>query len=178
LRGWYAGTGERASQPLVDWLPLALAISVAWSGTLALSGGAAGVAAIVRAGDPAVRVAALFVLLIVLWLAPFGSGWALARWTRTRRRRWAATIVLKSGATLSGTLHYDTANEVALTDAVVDGRRHDLLTVNRAEVELFMRSRGEGPQLGSSKVERRHIRRGRQGDRAVGDAHALSENSH
>jgi hypothetical protein len=178
VRGWYAGRGEPALQPLVDWLPLALAISVAWSGTLVMSGGAAGVAAIVRGGAPAVRVAALLVLLIVLWLAPFGSGWALARWTRRRRRRWAATIVLKSGATLSGTLHHNTANEVALTDAVVDGRRDDLLTVNRADVELFMRSWGEVARVGSSRRERRNVRRGRQRDRAAGDAHSESETSH
>ncbi len=177
VRGWYEGRGEPASQPLVDWLPLALAISVAWSGTLVLSGGAGGVAAIVRGGAPFVRVAALLVLLNVLWLAPFGAGWVLARWSR-RRRRWAATIVLKSGATVSGTLHHDTANEVALTEVVVDGRRHDFLTVNRADVELFMRSRDEAARLGPSRTERRNGRRGRPSDRAVGDAHAQSEASH
>lgn len=167
VRGWYAGRREPAMRPLPDWLPLALAVSVAWSGALMLSGGAAGAVEIVAGDQPALSVGAMLVVLTILWLVPFAGGWVLGGWTRRRCGRWIATITMKSGAKVSGTLQHANDSEIVLADVCVDERRHELLTVSRSDVELFMRSRCDSLASDSSTRQHAKGRRGRRRSRGT-----------
>ena len=73
----------------------------------------------------------------VLWAVPFGLGWLAGRISRRRRGR-PVTVVLKSGATIAGTLHHATATEFVLADATVEARRYALVTINRCDAELLL----------------------------------------
>ncbi|MCW2983430.1 MAG: hypothetical protein JWR63_1000 [Conexibacter sp.] len=141
VRGWNVGRQRASSQPLAEWLPLALAISLAWSGVVVMSKGAAAAAGHIVNGSPSVRVGSWLVLLAVLWLAPLGAGWGLGRWARAGQESWVTTLVMRSGARIIGTVDRETATELVLADITMDGRRHDRVTVSRADVELQLDGR-------------------------------------
>lgn len=136
VRGWHAGREEPLSTSLTEWLPLALAIGATWSGIVALAC-AARAAAIAASSPTAVRIAAWLAVAGVLWAVPFGLGWLAGRISRRRRGR-PVTVVLKSGATIGGTLHHATATEFVLADATVEARRYALVTINRCDAELLL----------------------------------------
>jgi small nuclear ribonucleoprotein (snRNP)-like protein len=136
VRGWHVGREEPLSTSLTEWLPLALAISATWSGILTLAC-AARAAAIAASSPTAVRIAAWLAVAGVLWLVPFGLGWLAGRISRKRSGR-PVTVVLKSGATIAGTLHHATATEFVLADATVEARRYALVTINRCDAELVL----------------------------------------
>jgi len=125
--------------PLAEWMPFALAIGVTWSGVVALAC-AARAAAIAARGPTAVRIATWLAVLGVLWLVPFGLGWLAGRCSRKRRGR-TVTVMLKSGTTIAGTLHHATPTELTLADATVEAQRYELITINRCDAELLLRSR-------------------------------------
>lgn len=136
VHGWHAGREEPLSTPLTEWLPLALAIGATWSGVVALAC-ASRAAAIAARGPTAVRIATWLAGAGVLWLAPFALGWLAGRISRKRRGR-IVTVLLKSGATVAGTFHHATATEFTLADATVEGRRCELITINRRDAELVL----------------------------------------
>jgi hypothetical protein len=125
--------------PLVEWMPLALAIGTIWSGAVILAC-AAKAAAIVATGQTASRIATWLAVAGVLWLSPFGLGWLAGRGSRKRRGR-IVTVVLKSGRTTTGTLHHATATEWTLANATVEAECYELITVNRCDAELVLRGR-------------------------------------
>lgn len=141
VRGWHAGRCETSTTPLSEWLPLALAIGATWSGVVALTFGAT-VRAIAEHGPTAVRIATWLAVAGVLWLVPFTLGLLAGRIRNKQRGRQLVTIVLKSGGAVAGILHHATAADLTLAEVTVDARRYDLVTVNRCDVELVLRSRG------------------------------------
>jgi hypothetical protein len=164
VRGWRTGREEPLSTPLTEWLPLALAIGMTWSGAMVLACGAKAAAFAAR-GPMAVRIATWLTAAGVLWLAPFALGWIAGRLSR-RRRTQMVTVVLKSGATITGNLHHATETDLALADATVEGECYELITVNRCDAVLVLRSR-HGAVAGSRdnqptpipRVAARRIRR-------------------
>jgi hypothetical protein len=142
VRGWHAGREEPLSTSLTEWLPLALAVGATWSGMVALAC-ARRAAAIAASGSTAIRIAMWLAVAGVLWLVPFGLGWIAGRTSRKRRGR-IVTLVLKSGATITGTFHHATATEFTLADAIVEARSYELITVNRCDTELVLHSRHVG----------------------------------
>jgi hypothetical protein len=139
VRGWHAGREEPLSTPLAEWVPLTLAIGATWSGVVALAC-ARRAAAIATSGPTAVRIATWLAVAGVLWLVPFGLGWLAGHRSRKRRGQ-IVTVVLKSGATIAGTFHHATASELTLADATVEARHYELITINRCDAELVLRSR-------------------------------------
>lgn len=139
VRGWHAGREEPLSTPLTEWLPLALAIGTTWSGMMALAC-ATRAAAIAASGSTGVLVATWLAVAGVLWLVPLGLGWLAGRISRKRCGR-IVTVVLKSRTTITGTFHHATATEFTLADATVDTQRYELITINRCDAELILRSR-------------------------------------
>lgn len=138
VRGWHAGRVEPLSTPLAEWVPLAVAIGATWSGVLALAF-AARVAAIAASGPTAALIATWLAVAGVLWMVPFGFGWLAGRRSRKRPRQ-TVTVVLRSGATIVGTLHHATATELTLADATVEAWRYELIVINRCDAELVLRS--------------------------------------
>jgi hypothetical protein len=139
VRGWRSGREEPLSTPLTEWLPLALAIGMTWSGAMVLACGA-NAAAFAARGPAAVRIATWLTAAGVLWLAPFALGWIAGRLSR-RRRTQRVIVVLKSGATIAGNFHHTTETELTLADAILEGERYELIAVNRCDAELVLRSR-------------------------------------
>ena len=95
----------------------------------------------IAATDPtAVRIAAWLAVAGALWLGPFAFGWVVG-WISRKRRGGTVTVVLKSGATIAGKFHHATAAEFTLADATVEAQRYELVTINRCDIELILRSR-------------------------------------
>jgi hypothetical protein len=149
VRGWHTGREEPSSTPLAEWVPLALAIGATWSGVVALAC-AARAAAIAASGPTAIRIATWLAVAAVLWLVPFGLGRLAGGRSRKRRGR-TITVVLKSGATITGTFHHATATELTLADASVNARRYELVTINRCDAELVLRSRHVAPETAAAR---------------------------
>jgi hypothetical protein len=140
VRGWHAGRNESLSTPLAEWVPLALAIGATWSGVLVLSGAARAAAIAVTDDQTAVRLAAWLAVACVLWLMPFGLGWVGGR-RSSKQREGIVTVVLRSGATIAGTLQHATATELTLADVTVDARAYDSVTISRSDAELILHRR-------------------------------------
>jgi hypothetical protein len=120
VRGWRIGREEPLSMLLTEWLPPALALGMTWSGALVLACGPRAVVLAAR-GPAAVRIATWLTAAGLLWLAAFALGWSAGRLSR-RRRTQVVTVVLKSGAAITGNFHHSTETELTLADATMEAR--------------------------------------------------------
>jgi hypothetical protein len=139
VRGWHLGREEPLPTPLTEWLPLALAISVTWSGIAALT--CAARAEAIAAGDPTtIRIAMWLVMAGMLWLVPCGVGWLAGRVSRKRGGQSVTVVLLKNGTTVAGTFHHETKSEFTLANATVESGHYERVTINRGDAELVLRS--------------------------------------
>src|SRR5437867_4367191 len=78
IRGWSKARSTPPPDAMGDWLPLATAIGVTWTGMLALSCGSAALS-LAAVAPPALRVALWTGAAAALWMVPFVVAWATGR---------------------------------------------------------------------------------------------------
>lgn len=140
VRGWHGGRAQPLPTPFTEWLPLALAIGLAWSGALLVSGSVADAAAAIATGRAVARVTALLAGAGVLWLVPFGLGW-IGGWLSRKRPGATVTVVRRNGAAVTGKLHHTTATELVVSEATFGDICAKMVTINRSDVELVLNHR-------------------------------------
>ena len=118
IRGWCMARSTRALDALSEWLPLAVALGVTWTGVLALSLGSVGLT-LAAGASPAWRVALWIGAAVSVWVIPFLLGWGSGRlWPNADRCVGdVVTVVMNDGSAIHGRCRRISATRLTLEDA-------------------------------------------------------------
>jgi hypothetical protein len=141
IRGWCMARSTGPPDALGEWLPLAAALGVTWTGVLALSSGTAALTLAAGAGA-AWRVALWIGAAASLWVIPFVVAWGMGRlWPDAER--WVGdvvTVVMNDGSIIDGRCRRISSTRLTLEDAASGDLRGMEIDIRREEIRFVARA--------------------------------------
>ncbi|MDQ3742596.1 MAG: hypothetical protein M3320_04200 [Actinomycetota bacterium] len=141
IRGWCAARSKQQPDSLGDWLPLATALGLTWTGILALVSGSTGLSLAANAGS-GLRVMLWIGAAGVLWGLPFVVALAAGRlWPDVEDRTGdLVTVVMKDGSTIDGRWRRISLTHVTLEDCAMGELLGKEITVAREEIKIVVQA--------------------------------------
>lgn len=141
IRGWCRARSTPPPNTLGDWLPLATAVGVTWTGVLALSCGSVALS-LVAAAAPPLRVPLWIGAAAALWVIPFVVAWVTGRLCPGADHRIGdpVTVVMKDGSTIDGRCCRLSATRLTLEGAAKGELFGMEIEIAREEIQLVVRA--------------------------------------